>query len=106
MRDPQFRFPIDVHTGWVDFSPALRYHASEQARARLAGYASRIRSVSIRISDDAPDDVNGRRCEVQVSTTDAGPVTASATGADLYAIVDDGLESVVETLHRRADTGR
>ena len=102
MRDAQFRFPIDVHTGWVDFSPALRYHASEQARARLAGYASQIRSVSIRISDETPDDITGRRCEVQVSTTDAGPVTASATGEDLFAIVNHGLESVVERLHQRA----
>ena len=101
MRDPQFRFPIDVHTGWVDFSPALRYHASQEARSRLAGFAPQIRSVSIRISDEAPDEINSRRCEVEVSTIDAGPVTASATGEDLFAIVDHGLESVLETLHQR-----
>lgn len=101
MRDTRFRFPVDVHTGWVDFSPALRYHASQEARARLAGFAATIRSVQIRISNDTPQDAAERRCDVQVSTTDAGAVTATTTGADLFAIVNSGLASVVETLHRR-----
>jgi len=102
MRDTPFRYPIDVHTGWVDFSPALRYHAAEQARARLAGFAPQIRAVTIRISDDTPHDVSERRCEVQVSTAHAGAVTASATGPDLFAIVNCAIDDSVEALHRRA----
>jgi ribosome-associated translation inhibitor RaiA len=105
MRDPQFRYPIDVHTGWVDFSPALRYHATEQARSRLAGFAPQIRAVSIRISDGMPDDVRARRCDVRVSTANAGAVTASATGADLFAIVNTALDGSVDALHRHAAHG-
>ena len=100
MRETRFRYPIDVHTGWVDFSPALRYHATEQARARLAGFAPHIRAVTIRISDDRPDDVSERRCDVQVATANAGAVTASATGADLFAIVNSAIDDSVEALHR------
>lgn len=102
MRDTHLRYPIDIHTGWVDFSPALRYHATEQARARLAGFAPQIRAVTIRISDERPDDVTERRCDVEVATAHAGAVTASATGQDLFAIVNSAIENSVEALHRQA----
>lgn len=96
------RFPVDVRTGWVDYSPALRYHATERARSVLAGFASRIRSVKVRIADAEPHDLERRRCEVEVLTTDGGPITVSSVGADLFDIVDRALDSAAEMLHRRA----
>ena len=72
MRHAQQRFPIDVRTGWVDYSPALRYHASQRIRARLAEFASQIRSVTVLISDDEPHKTGQRCCEIEVMTTHSG----------------------------------
>ena len=95
------RFPIAVQTGWVDYSPALRYHASERIGSSLAEFAPRIRSVTVRIADDAPHTTRQRRCDIGVVTTDAGVVSASSTGRNLFALVDDALASLVTMFRQR-----
>lgn len=102
MRHEQHRFPIDVRTGWVDYSPALRYHASQRIRSSLADFASRIRSVTVRISDDEPHEPTQRRCDIAVMTTHAGPVSASSVGVNLFMLVDRAVDSVMEMLRHRA----
>ena len=101
MRHAQQRFPIDVRTGWVDYSPALRYHASQRIRARLAEFASQIRSVTVRISDDEPHKTAQRCCEIEVMTTHSGPISASSVGVELFTLVDRTVDRVVEILRQR-----
>ena len=101
MRNSQQPFPIDVRTGWVDYSPALRHHASERVRSRLTEFASQIRSVTVRCSGDEPQTIAHRRCEIEVTTTHAGPISASSVGVNLFALVDRAMEIVVEKLRQR-----
>jgi hypothetical protein len=100
MRNNRQSFPIDVRTGWLDYSPALRARASQHVRSRLAEFASEIRSVTLRFSDDEPLTVTHRRCDIEVMTTFAGPTSASSVGHDLSALVDRALETVVERLRQ------
>jgi hypothetical protein len=85
----------------VDYSPALRYHALERLGSSLAEFAPRIRSVTLRISDDPPHTTRQRRCDIDVVTTDAGVVSASSAGRNLFALVDRALGSLVTTLRQR-----
>ena len=104
MRNSQQPFPIDVRTGWVDYSPALRHHASQRLRSRLTEFASQIRSVTVRCSGDEPQTTAQRHCEIEVVTTHAGPISASSVGVDPFALVDRAVEIVVETLRQRSST--
>ena len=101
MRNGQQPFPIDVRTGWVNYSPALRHHASQRVRSRLAEFASQIRSVTVRCSGDEPQTIAQRHCEIEVATTHAGPISASSVGVDLFALVDRAVEIVVENFRQR-----
>ena len=102
MRHAQHRFPIDVRTGWVDYSPALRFHVSQRIRTCLAECASKIRSVTVRISDDEPHKAAQRRCEIEVMTTDTGPISASSVSVNLFTLVDRAVDSAVGKLLQRA----
>lgn len=101
MRKSQQSFPIDVRTGWVDYSPAIRYHASQRIRSRVAEYASLIRSVAVRMSADEPSQMSHRRCDTEVMTVRASPIAASAIGLDLFNLVDGTVDTVVELLRQR-----
>ena len=90
-------FPIAVRTGWVEYSPAFHSYASHRVRSRLAGFATQISAVTVRVSDDELRDAAARRCEVEVVTRHAGPISASSVGVDLFTLVD----SVVEMLRKR-----
>ena len=94
-------FPIDVRTGWVDYSPALLHHASHRIRSRLAELTSEIRSVVLRMSDAKPHDSTRRRCHVEVMTRNAGPISASTVGVDLFTLVDGTVDRVAEMLGER-----
>ena len=100
MRTDQQPFPIDVRTGWVDYSPALRRQASQRMRSRLAEFASQIRSVTVRFSDDEANTIAHRRCDLEVMTH-TGPISALAVGVDLFALVDRVLDTAVEMLRQR-----
>ena len=80
------RFPIQVRTRWLDYSPSLHSHARTRLEAALRSFASRIHSVNVRISaHGGPEE---RRCEVDVAMTPAGLVAASAAGPDAYRAVE------------------
>ena len=104
MRNTQQQFPIEVRTGWVDYSPALRYHASQRIRSRLAKFAGLIRSITVRFSDDEPRKTAQRRCDIEVMTTGAGPISGSSVGVELFTLVERAVDRVVEALrHRTSD---
>ena len=105
MRTEQQQFPIEVRTGWVDYSPALRYHASQQVGARLARFAGLIRSVTVRFSDDAPGTAAQRRCDIDVTTRDGGPISGSSVGVERFTLVDRAVDAVVELLRHRTSHG-
>jgi hypothetical protein len=101
MRNGQQQFPVEVRTSWVDYSPALRYHASQRIRSRLSEFASHIRSITVRISDDEPHHTAQRRCDIEVMTTDAGAIAASSVGVELFTLVERAIDTVVEILRQR-----
>lgn len=104
MRDAQESFPIDVRTGWADYSPALRHHASQRIRSRLAGVASEIRSVTVRISNDDPRNTAQRRCDIELIPTHAGPISGSSVGVELFTLVDRAVDAVMDMLRQRRGT--
>ncbi len=97
-------FPVHVRTGWIDFSPAVQQYASERIRSALAHHAAQIRSVSVRISSADPRRPAQRRLHVQV-TTDTDSVAVSPSGVDLFALVDQAAEILLETLGQRSSGG-
>jgi ribosomal subunit interface protein len=98
MRNGHTRFPINVQTGWVDYSPALRSYAAQRIKSRLTEFAPQIRSVTVRISSDEPLMVSRRRCDIEVVTTGAEPITASAAGVPMFTVIDRALDTVVRKL--------
>ena len=102
MRNGHTRFPINVHTGWVDYSPALRSYASQRIKSRLAEFAPQIRVVTVRISSDGPQMVSRRRCDIEVLTTGAEAITASASGVPMFTVIDRALDTVVRKLRMHA----
>jgi ribosome-associated translation inhibitor RaiA len=104
MRNGQQRFPIDIRTSWVDYSPALRFHASQRIGSLPAALASQIRSVVVRIWNDEPDNSTQRRCTIDVTTTHAGLISASSVGVDLFALVDNAVETIVKMLSMHTTT--
>ena len=102
MRHALQRFPVDVRTGWMDYSPAFHYYASQRIRSRLAAFASQIRAVTVRISQDEPHTTAQRHCEIEVMTTHAGQVSASSVGVKLFTLLDRAVDSVVDVLRQRA----
>ena len=95
------RFPINVRTGWLDYSPALRYQASERIRSHLAEFGPQVRSVTIHISDDGPQRTAQRRCEIEVLTAHAGRISFASVGLDAFTLVARVVDSVVELLRQR-----
>jgi ribosome-associated translation inhibitor RaiA len=96
------RFPIDVRTGWIDYSPALRHHASHRIRSLHPELASQIRAVTLRISDAEAHEPAQRRCDVEVMTTHAGPISASSVGVELFTLVDRAVDTLEEKLREHA----
>jgi hypothetical protein len=100
MRHAPQRFPVDVRTGWLDYSPAFLYHVSQRIRSGLTEFASQIRAVTVRISDE-PRKSAHRRCEIEVMTTHAGQISASSVGVNLYGLIYPAVNSVVDVLRQR-----
>lgn len=102
MRHAPQRFPVDVRSGWLDYSPAVHYHASQQIRSGLTEFASQIRAVTVRISDGEPHQTAQRQCEIEVMMTHAGQVSASSVVVNLFTLLDGAVDSVVDVLRQRA----
>ncbi len=99
MQNPQHTFPVDVHTGWIDFSPALHWYATERLRSALAPVGSRVRSATVRIHEHEPHEREVRHCVVDVALQPSGTVSASCSGANLRALIDEATEAVRAQLH-------
>ncbi|HEX6974938.1 MAG TPA: HPF/RaiA family ribosome-associated protein [Vicinamibacterales bacterium] len=81
---------VRVHLNWLDFSPALRHHATECIDATLGPYASTIREVIVQVADaDGPRrGPHDKRCDVEVLLRPFGALAASATATDAFAAVE------------------
>jgi hypothetical protein len=105
MHNTQHRFPIHVHTGWADYSPALHYHAAQQIRSRLAAFGSEIQSVTVRLWSDQPGELAHRRCEIDVMTH-AESFAVASVGVDLATLVDGAVDRAVTLLRQRTHPER
>jgi hypothetical protein len=101
MHKARQQFPVYVRTGWMDYSPALHHHATERVGSLLAGFAPQIRSVTVRIADDASPNARQRRCDIEVMTKAAGPISASSVGVNPFRLVDGAVDTVFEMLPQR-----
>jgi ribosome-associated translation inhibitor RaiA len=91
-------FPVSVHTGWIDFSPALHSYASTRVTRTLGTFAARIRSVAVRVIDHEPYDPATRLCAIDVELKPVGTLSATSTGRDIYESVDQATETILARL--------
>jgi hypothetical protein len=96
-------FPVNVQTRWLDFSPALRWHTARKVESSLQPFASRIRLVTVRITD-AGSDLVARRCLIQVVMHPRLFFSASAIAAGSYKSVDTAIARVRAIMDRRLFT--
>ena len=97
-------FPIRVHTGWVDYSPALHAYVSATLLRSLGAFAPDIRAVTVRVSDHEPHAPATRLCAVEVELKPTGSLAATATGRNVHELVDRATDAIVARLRegRRA----
>ena len=93
-------FPVHVQTGWVDFSPALQWYAARTAESSLEPFATRIRSVTVRITD-VEGDLERRKCVIHAVLNPSGFVSESATGTDPYDSVNRAIARLRAAMPRR-----
>lgn len=98
-------FPIHLHTRWLDFSPALHWHARTRIRAALRAFRARIRWVTVRIAD-AGGVPGVRRCEMEVMLAPTGRLSVSASDADPYRAVAAAARRARVVLRRHLDRTR
>ena len=98
MQTTQHTFPIHVRTGWIDFSPALHWYATQKVRSALRPVASRVRAVTVRIADHEAHDPSTRLCAIDVTLKPAGITSATATGRNVCELVDRATAASLEKL--------
>ena len=100
METTQHPFPVQIQTGWIDFSPALHWYAAQKLRAVLRPVASRVRSVTVRVADHEPHDPSTRLCAVDVSLRPGGAISVTSTGRNVSELVERAAEAIVEKLRK------
>jgi len=96
-RKPQ-PFPVSVHTGWIDFSPALHSYVSTRVIRTLGTFAAGIRSVTVRVIDHEPYDPATRLCAINVELKPVGTLSATSTGRNVYESIDQATETILARL--------
>ena len=104
MQTTQHTFPVQVRTGWIDFSPALHWYATQRVRSALRPIASRVRAVTVRLADHEPHDPSTRLCAIEVTLKPAGAISATSTGRNVCKLVDLAMEASLEKLRERHET--
>ena len=94
--------PIHVRTQWLDFSPALHWHARTRIDATLHAFRSRIRSVNVKISDH-DSSPGARRCDIEIVLTASGWLSVSAEDTDAYRAVDAAVRRARTVVRRHVD---
>jgi hypothetical protein len=102
MYTPQ-SFPVYVRTGWIDFSPALHAYVTRSVIGTLSPFASRIRSVTVRVADHEPHDSATRLCAIDVEVKPVGALLAVSTGRDVYQLIDQAANEVLEKLRAHSE---
>lgn len=96
-------FPVYVRTRWLDFSPALQWHATRKVESALQPFASRIRAVTVEIAD-SEGSLAGRTCVIQVVMHTRAFLSASATGAGIYESIEGAIARIRAIMRRRPGT--
>jgi hypothetical protein len=92
--------PVRVRTRWLDFSPAFHWWAARTIETVLQPFASHISSVTVRIAD-VENDLDSRRCVIQIVTKPSGFVSASAIGTSPFESADRAIVRGRAILQRR-----
>jgi ribosome-associated translation inhibitor RaiA len=103
MQTAQQPFPVHVRTGWIDYSPALHWYATQKVRSALRSVASRIRAVTVRIADHEPHDPSTRLCAIDVSVKPTGTISATSTGRNVCELIDHAADAAVEKLREQQE---
>jgi len=98
MNRTQQPFPVSVRTGWIDFSPALRSYARTRVIMTLGTFASRIRSVTVRVIDHEPHDPATRVCAIEIELKPVGTLSATSTGRNVYESVNQATDTILARL--------
>ena len=101
MQPAQHPFLVHVRTGWIDFSPALHWYATQKVRSVLRPVASRVRAVTVRIADHEPHDPSTRLCAIDVTLKSARTISATSVGRNVYELVDRATEASIERLREQ-----
>lgn len=95
MNRTQQPFPVSVRTGWIDFSPALHSYARTRVITALGTFATRIRSVTVRVIDHEPHDPATRLCAMEVELKPVGTLSATSTGRNVYESIDQATDTIL-----------
>jgi ribosome-associated translation inhibitor RaiA len=97
--------PTHIRTRWLDYSPALHWHARTRVQAALRPFASRVRWIHVRITPgEGPR--GERTCDIEAMLIPSGWLTASGTAADAYRAVDEAVRKIRGLLRREVPRRR
>jgi hypothetical protein len=99
-------FPVHIHTGWIDFSPALHAFITTHVREALETFAHRVRAVTIRIADAEAGDRARRVCAIDLELKPVGTIATALAGTDPYDLVHRATRAVRAQLRAQAEADR
>jgi ribosome hibernation promoting factor len=91
----------------LDLSEPLRTYTKRRLQFSLGGFADRLRSVEVRLTDaNGPRGGIDKSCAIRVILRQLGVVFARAKGTDAYSTVDSAASRVRSAVARRLDRRR
>lgn len=87
--------PVTLRTGWIDFSPALHWHAARAMALATRPFASCVRAVTLHLTHREASDLQARRCTVDIELATGGMLTTTVTGSDLGELIDRAAAALV-----------
>ncbi|GAA5165179.1 HPF/RaiA family ribosome-associated protein [Viridibacterium curvum] len=95
---------IEIQSGNLEMSDAIREHASRRATFALSRLSSRIRRVTIHLSDEnGPRGGVDKRCLVSVQLEGAPEAVVEDSGSDVYTLIDRALARAGRVASRRLE---
>lgn len=90
MTEQRELYPVQLRMRWLDYSPALNWHARRRVDTALRRFGNRVREVNVQISDgNGPrGGADDKRCDIEVMLRPSGSVAVSAAAGDPYLAVD------------------
>ena len=98
---------IDIQARGFGLTPALRQHCERRLRFALGTGASRLSSISVRLSDEnGPKGGVDKRCTIRAPLPGAAPVFIAQDETDVYTAIDRAADRAARTLSRQFKRSR